>query len=75
MTKRIFIAGHKGMVGSAIARQLASEADVEIVTRSRVHLPKPDSGCQRSAPGLPTRRRKTPVFRQREFNIRRARGK
>jgi GDP-L-fucose synthase len=38
MTKRIFIAGHKGMVGSAIARQLASEADVEIITRGRSDL-------------------------------------
>jgi len=38
MTNRIFIAGHKGMVGSAIARQLASKADVTIVTRSSSEL-------------------------------------
>ena len=38
MTNRIFIAGHKGMVGSAIARQLASKADVAIVTRSSSEL-------------------------------------
>lgn len=34
---RIFLAGHKGMVGSAIARQLAGE-DVELVTRESSEL-------------------------------------
>lgn len=38
MKKRIFVAGHKGMVGSAIVRQLESRADVEIVTRDRTEL-------------------------------------
>ena len=38
MAKRIFIAGHQGMVGSAIARELAGEADVEMITRSRSDL-------------------------------------
>lgn len=38
MTKRIFIAGHQGMVGSAIFRQLAKRNDVEIVTRTRKEL-------------------------------------
>ncbi len=37
MTKRVFVAGHKGMVGSAIVRQL-QDRDVEIVTRDRVEL-------------------------------------
>ena len=39
MTKqRIFVAGHKGMVGSAIVRQLESNVDVEIITRNRDEL-------------------------------------
>lgn len=38
MKKRIFVAGHRGMVGSAIVRQLETRADVEIVTRSRSDL-------------------------------------
>ncbi|KYN85333.1 GDP-fucose synthetase [Vibrio cidicii] len=36
--KRIFVAGHNGMVGSAIVRQLAQRDDVEIITRSRSEL-------------------------------------
>ncbi|HFQ4921613.1 TPA: GDP-L-fucose synthase family protein [Vibrio vulnificus] len=36
--KRVFVAGHQGMVGSAIVRQLASRDDVEMVTRSRSEL-------------------------------------
>ncbi|WP_337921126.1 GDP-L-fucose synthase [Vibrio cholerae] len=36
--KRIFVAGHNGMVGSAIVRQLSDRDDVEIITRSRSEL-------------------------------------
>ncbi len=36
--KRIFIAGHKGMVGSAIVRQLQKRDDVELVVRTRKEL-------------------------------------
>ncbi len=36
--KRIFIAGHRGMVGSAIVRQLEQQVDVELVLRSRTEL-------------------------------------
>jgi GDP-L-fucose synthase len=37
-TKRIFIAGHEGMVGSAIVRQLQQGKGVELITRTRREL-------------------------------------
>jgi GDP-L-fucose synthase len=36
--KKIFVAGHRGMVGSAICRKLQKQADVEIITRTRDEL-------------------------------------
>ncbi|HBY86093.1 MAG TPA: GDP-fucose synthetase [Colwellia sp.] len=36
--KRVFIAGHNGMVGSAIVRQLSKIDNVELITRSRKEL-------------------------------------
>ncbi|CAK2409113.1 GDP-L-fucose synthase [Vibrio crassostreae] len=36
--KRVFVAGHNGMVGSAIVRQLANNKSIEIITRSRKEL-------------------------------------
>ena len=36
--KRIFVAGHRGMVGSAIVRQLEQRDDVELVLRGRDEL-------------------------------------
>ncbi|RQM69513.1 GDP-L-fucose synthase [Aeromonas enteropelogenes] len=36
--KRVFVAGHRGMVGSAICRQLACRRDIELVVRSRKEL-------------------------------------
>lgn len=36
--KRVFVAGHNGMVGSAIVRQLAKRSDVELITRGRSEL-------------------------------------
>ncbi|MUJ26408.1 GDP-L-fucose synthase [Aliivibrio fischeri] len=38
VVKRIFIAGHKGMVGSAIVRQLSHLPNVELITRERNEL-------------------------------------
>lgn len=36
--KRVFVAGHRGMVGSAIVRQLSTRDDIELVTRNRTEL-------------------------------------
>ncbi len=36
--KRVFVAGHRGMVGSAIVRQLEGRDDVELVTATRDEL-------------------------------------
>lgn len=36
--KKVFVAGHNGMVGSAIVRQLAKDNRIEIITRSREQL-------------------------------------
>ncbi|MDO6712874.1 GDP-L-fucose synthase [Aliiglaciecola sp. 2_MG-2023] len=36
--KKVFVAGHRGMVGSAIVRQLTKQGDVEIVTKTRSEL-------------------------------------
>lgn len=36
--KRVFVAGHNGMVGSAIVRQLTQRGGVEIITRTRSEL-------------------------------------
>jgi len=38
MTKRVFVAGHKGMVGSAIVRRLSTESDIELITAGRDEL-------------------------------------
>ena len=38
MKKRVFVAGHQGMVGSAIVRVLEKAGDAEIITRTRSEL-------------------------------------
>jgi len=37
-TQKIFIAGHNGMVGSAIVRQLSKDDNIELITRTRSQL-------------------------------------
>ena len=36
--KRVFVAGHRGMVGSAIVRQLENQPNIELVLRTRTEL-------------------------------------
>lgn len=36
--KRVFIAGHRGMVGSAIVRQLENRNDIELIIRIVLNL-------------------------------------
>jgi GDP-L-fucose synthase len=45
--KRVWVAGHRGMVGSAIMRRLATE-DCEIVTATRAELELKDSAAVRA---------------------------
>jgi GDP-L-fucose synthase len=43
--KRVFVAGHKGMVGSAICRQLSLDSNVELVVADRSALDLVDQGA------------------------------
>lgn len=36
--KRVYVAGHRGMVGSAICRELGSRTDIELVLRTHAEL-------------------------------------
>lgn len=36
--RRVFVAGHLGMVGQALCRQLALQPEIELVTASRAEL-------------------------------------
>lgn len=38
MKRRIYVAGHRGMVGSAICRKLSRSSDVELIVKSRSEL-------------------------------------
>lgn len=42
-TSRIYVAGHRGMVGSAIARALAAQGYDKLITRSHAELPLDDA--------------------------------
>lgn len=46
--KRIYVAGHRGMVGSALVRQLQQQADVEIITRIHAELDLTDQAAVRN---------------------------
>ena len=48
MTKRIYVAGHRGMVGSALVRQLERRENTELVIRSRTQLDLTDQSAVRS---------------------------
>jgi len=43
--QRIFVAGHRGMEGSAIVRQLEQRGNVELVVRNRDELNLLDAGA------------------------------
>jgi GDP-L-fucose synthase len=46
--KRVFVAGHRGMVGSAILRKLINIDDIEIVSRTRAELDLTDQRAVQS---------------------------
>ncbi|MEL7111185.1 MAG: GDP-L-fucose synthase [Pseudomonadota bacterium] len=48
MPKRIYVAGHRGMVGSALVRKLETEGAGEVVTRTRAELDLVDQTSVRS---------------------------
>ena len=48
MNKRIYVAGHRGMVGSAIVRALQRRGGFEIVTRTRTELDLRDQAAVRA---------------------------
>jgi GDP-L-fucose synthase len=45
LAKRIFVAGHRGMVGAALVRQLSTDPNHEIVTRTRGELDLTDQAA------------------------------
>lgn len=45
--RKVFVAGHRGMVGGAICRRLAAQGDVELVTRTRAELDLTDQAAVR----------------------------
>ncbi|MEO1322688.1 MAG: GDP-L-fucose synthase [Pseudomonadota bacterium] len=47
-SKRIFVAGHRGMVGSALVRKLEAEGAGEVITRTRSELDLVDQGAVRA---------------------------
>lgn len=48
MSKRVYVAGHRGMVGGALVRQLQADANIELVTRSHSELDLTDQAAVRA---------------------------
>ncbi|MDB5730312.1 MAG: GDP-fucose synthetase, partial [Variovorax sp.] len=48
LNRRVYVAGHRGMVGSAIVRQLASQGFTNIITRTHDQLDLTDQGQVRA---------------------------
>jgi GDP-L-fucose synthase len=48
MAQRIYVAGHRGMVGSAIVRKLTARGDCEVITRTREQLDLMEQAAVRS---------------------------
>ena len=46
-SRRVFVAGHKGMVGSALARLLERENDCELILRTSDRLDLSDQAAVR----------------------------
>jgi GDP-L-fucose synthase len=38
MSRKVFVAGHRGLVGSALVRRLSRESDVEVLVRARAEV-------------------------------------
>ena len=65
--QRIFIAGHRGMVGSAIRRQLEQRGDVELVLRTRDELNLLDSRAVHDS--LPAKALTRSIWRRRKWVV------
>lgn len=48
MNKRVYVAGHRGMVGAALVRQLVAQGQVELVTRTHAELDLTDQAAVRA---------------------------
>ena len=46
--RKIYLAGHRGMVGGAILRQLQAQGETNIVTRSHAELDLTDQSAVRT---------------------------
>ena len=48
-TKKIYVAGHKGMVGSAICRQLSKNRDIELISQNAIATIKKNNSLEKIA--------------------------
>ena len=49
---KVYVAGHRGLLGSAVVRQLARRADMELIIRSRDELDLLDQAEQGEEEGM-----------------------